>query len=62
VPDDYTTMMRRFIEDLIVPETHWTIDQLRRRNYKSRMPQKIVKTGSYAPGTERMKKYLPGIR
>jgi hypothetical protein len=42
VPDDYATMMRRLVEDLIVPEAHWTIEQLRRRDYKRGMPQKIV--------------------
>jgi hypothetical protein len=42
MPDDYATMMRRFVKDLIVPKAHWTIEQLRRRDYKSRMPQKIV--------------------
>ena len=42
MPDYYAAMMRRLVEDLIVPETHRAIKQLRRSNYKGGMPQKIV--------------------
>jgi hypothetical protein len=54
-------MVRRLVENLIVPEAHWTIEQLRGCNYKSGMPQQIVQPASYAPRAERMEEYAIGI-
>ena len=58
MPDHYATVMRRFVEDLVVPETHWSIEQLCGRDNKSRVPQQIVQSRRDAPRAERMKKYL----
>src|SRR5215510_3855320 len=53
--------MRRLVEDLIVPEAHWPIEQLRRRHYKRRMPEQIVQPRGDAPRAERVEEYLIGI-
>lgn len=61
VPNHYPAVMRRLVEDLIVPETHRPIEQLRRSNNKRRIPQEIVKARRYAPRAERMEEYAIGI-
>jgi hypothetical protein len=61
MPDHDAAMVRRLVENLIVPEAHWTIEQLRRCDYKSGMPQQIVQAGSYAPGAECMEEYPIGV-
>ena len=61
MPDDDAAVVCRFVEDLIVPEAHWTIEQLSRRHGESRMPQDIVQSRRNAPRAECVKKYLIGI-
>jgi hypothetical protein len=61
VPDHYTAVMSGLVEDLIVPETHWTIEQLRGSNDERWIPQQVVKARRYAPRAERMEEYAIGI-
>ena len=61
MPNDNAAVVRRFVEDLIVPEAHWSIEQLSRRDNESRMPQDIVQSLGNAPCSERVKKYLVRI-
>ena len=55
VPDHDAAVMRRLVEDLIVPEPHWSIEQLRGGNDERRIPQHIVQARCYAPGAECVK-------
>jgi hypothetical protein len=55
MPDYNAAVMRGLIEDLVMPETDWTIKQLRRRNDKRRIPQQVVKARLDAPGAKRVK-------
>src|SRR4030095_8576326 len=61
MPEDYSTVMSWFGEDLIVPETNRALEHLRSRNSERRVPKNIVKTRSYPPGAQCVKKHLLGI-
>lgn len=62
MPDDDAAVMRRFVEDLIVPEAHSATEQLRRGNNKRRMPKHVVQTGLDTPRAQCMKQDLLRVR
>jgi hypothetical protein len=53
-----TTVMRRLAEQLVVPETDRTIEQLRCRNHEGRVPQQVVEGRRDTPGAEGVKEHL----
>src|SRR5436853_4253572 len=57
MPSHDTTMVRRLAKELIVPEAHRTIEQLRGANSESSVPEQVMKTGCDAPGAKGMKEY-----
>ena len=61
MPDDDTTVMCRFVEDLIVPEAHWSIEQLSGCDDECRIPQEVVQAWGYAPCAECVEEDLIGI-
>src|ERR1043165_648632 len=61
MPDHDAAVMCGFVEDLIVPEANYSIEQLSRRNSESRMPQDVVQSRRDAPCSEGVKEYLIGI-
>src|SRR4029453_5719817 len=58
VPDHYSSMMRRFVKNLVMPEPNSAAQQLRGRHSERRMPKNIVQTWENPPRTERMKENL----
>ena len=61
MPEYYSTVMSWFGEDLIVPETNRALEQLGSGHVERRVPKNVVKTWSYPPGAQRVKKHLLGI-
>ena len=61
MPDDDAAVVCRFVEDLIVPEAHWSIEQLSCRDDECRIPQEVVQAWCYAPCSECVKEDLVGI-
>src|SRR5271163_1554337 len=55
MPGHHSAVPRRLAKKLVVPEAHRTIEQLRRRNEKRRVPQEIVKARHHTPSSQRMK-------
>src|SRR6185503_606805 len=62
MPCYYSTVVRWFEEDLIVPEPYRSLQQLRGRLKKLRIPQHVVKRGSDSPGSQRVKEHSRLIR
>jgi len=57
MPRDHSAMMRGLAEQLIVPETHRTSEQLRRRQQKRRIPKQVMKPRRDPPRTQCMKEH-----
>ena len=61
MPSDYTAMSSGLAKQLVVPETHGTAQELRRRDGELRMPQNIMKARRDAPRTERVKEFAVSL-
>jgi len=54
VPRHNPAMPRGLAEKLVVPEAHWSAQQLGCRHQKRQIPKQIVKTRQCAPSAQRM--------
>src|ERR1700676_1636212 len=61
MPGHNSAMMRRFAEELVVPEANCSAKKLRGWGCKCRMPEEIVKPWRYAPCAQRMEQHVIGI-
>jgi hypothetical protein len=61
MPRDYAAVTSGLAKELIMPEPNSAFEKLRRGDGESRIPEDVVKAGSYAPRPESMKERLPSV-